>query len=371
MAFNVLVVDDSAFYRRSLRKLIDEDPMLHVVGEAKNGSEAIALAEKLQPDVITMDVEMPVLDGISAVRCIMDNTPLPILMFSSLTHSGAQATLDALDAGALDFFPKKLDDISDNNTHAISALRTKIRLLARRKGNICKPQKSPKKTSEKPFIRGSSVISANSKNAEKMPVSAVVSSGKHYKCLAIGASTGGPVALQSILTKLPKNLPVPIVIAQHMPGSFTPAFAQRLNGLTNVEVVHAATGMELEQGKAYIAPGGKQCVVQRGEKKPTFVVRDAEPHEKVNYHPCVDITFASLLSVYEGDILAVILTGMGQDGKIGCESLSSKGATIWAQDQSSSVVYGMPKAVASAGISSKSIGIDNMASCLLEELGMR
>ena len=145
MAFNVLVVDDSAFYRRSLRKLIDEDPMLHVVGEAKNGSEAIALAEKLQPDVITMDVEMPVLDGISAVRCIMDNTPLPILMFSSLTHSGAQATLDALDAGALDFFPKKFDDISDNNTHAINALRTKIRLLARRKAILLNHKRALKK----------------------------------------------------------------------------------------------------------------------------------------------------------------------------------------------------------------------------------
>lgn len=371
MAFNVLVVDDSAFYRRSLKKLIDEDPMLNVVGEAKNGNEAIALAETLSPDVITMDVEMPILDGISAVRRIMDNTPLPILMFSSLTHSGAQATLDALDAGALDFFPKKFEDISLNNTQAINALRSKIRLLARRKPYLAKRKSTQNEVSSKPFMRGSSVISGKTTNAAPMSVSAVVPSGKRYKCLAIGASTGGPVALQSILTKLPANLPIPVVVVQHMPGSFTPAFAQRLNLISNIDVVHATTGMELEHGKAYIAPGGKQCVVQGDTNKSTLVVRDTELHEKVNYHPCVDITFDSLVSVFEGDVLAVILTGMGQDGKIGCENLSRKGATVWAQDQASSVVYGMPKAIATAGISSQSISIDNMASCLLAELGLQ
>ncbi|MBO1255209.1 chemotaxis response regulator protein-glutamate methylesterase [Alteromonas sp. 5E99-2] len=370
MAFNVLVVDDSTFYRRSLRRLIDEDPMLNVVGEAKDGNEAIALAEKLSPDVITMDVEMPVLDGISAVRCIMENTPIPILMFSSLTQSGAQATLDALEVGALDFFPKKFDDISNNNTEAVNALRTKIRLLARRKPYIVKTKSTHNDPSMMSFQKDSSVTPAHKSKAEKVSSSAIVPSGKRYKCLAIGASTGGPVALQSILTKLPSNLPVPVVIAQHMPGSFTAAFAQRLNIISSIDVIHASNGMKLECGKAYIAPGGKQCVVQGEAHNGTLVVRDTESHEKVNYHPCVDITFDSLASVYEGDVLAVILTGMGQDGKLGCEKLSQIGATIWAQDESSSVVYGMPKAVTTAGIASKNISIDDMASCLLAELGL-
>ena len=372
MAFKVLVVDDSAFYRRSLRKILEEDRMLTVVGEASNGVEAIQLIQSLSPDVVTMDVEMPVMDGISAVKRIMHESPVPILMFSSLTHDGATATLDALDAGALDFLPKKFEDISENKKDALSLLRTKVRIVARRKPFMRKTEaKYTSVPQSKGFMRSSNVLTGSTHSSEQVSVSSVRTSGKHYQCLAIGSSTGGPVALQNILSALPASFPLPILIAQHMPSSFTEAFAERLNTLCKISVLHAQSGMRLEAGTAYIAPGGKQCVVEGYNDSARLFVRDTLATENLNYKPSVDLHFQSVANAFGGNVLALILTGMGVDGKIGCEQLKAKGATIWAQDQASSVVYGMPQAVAAAGISEKSIGLDNIAHCLITETGSR
>lgn len=382
MAFKVLVVDDSAFYRRRLTKILNDDRQLEVVGEAADGKEAISLIRKLSPDVVTMDVEMPVLDGISAVRRIMDETPVPILMFSSLTHEGATATLDALDAGALDFLPKKFEDISQNNAEALATLRTKVRVVARRrpfmreaksKQRIERRDTATRQTTpvKSTFMRSSSVLTGQSYTAEQVSVTSIRRSGKRYQCLAIGASTGGPVALQTLLSELPASFSVPILIVQHMPSTFTEAFAQRLNSKCAINVIHAETGMTLQPGHAYIAPGGKQCLLDGRADFAKIIVRDARDSEHVSYKPSVDLSFNSIAEVYGGSVLGVILTGMGADGKLGCAALKQKGATIWAQDQASSVVYGMPQAVAAEGISQKSIGIDHIAGCLVTELDSR
>ena len=379
MAFKVLVVDDSTFYRRRVREILDEDRELEVVGEAKNGEEALDMLMKLSPDVVTMDVEMPVMDGISAVKAIMQKRPVPILMFSSLTHEGAQATLDALEAGALDFLPKKFEEISKERKEAVGLLRTKVRLLARRGVGIRRPVISRREPAAKPappmpanapkatFFKSSSILTGRTETASQPTVSKVKASGKRYKCLAIGASTGGPVALQKVLSGLPANFPYPILLVQHMPGTFTNAFAQRLNNNCEISVKEAEHGDILKPGCAYPAPGGKQMVVE-SMSLPNIVIRDAHEHEKDTYKPSVDITLNSLVDIYGGDVLSIILTGMGSDGREGCEALHRKGAKVWAQDQDTCVVYGMPQAVAKANIAEKSIAIDNIASCILTEM---
>ncbi|GMM71397.1 chemotaxis response regulator protein-glutamate methylesterase [Alteromonas gracilis] len=375
MVFKVLVVDDSTFYRRRVREILDSDKELEVVGEARNGRDALEKAEALKPDVITMDVEMPVMDGISAVKAIMDKKPTPILMFSSLTYHGAQATLDALEAGALDFLPKKFEDIAQDRKEASHLLCTKVRLIARRGVGLRRPlfratetRQLPDNAPKQAFFKTSGLLSGH-KDATKQPtVSSVRATGKRYKCLAIGASTGGPVALQKVLAPLPADFPYPILLVQHMPGTFTTAFAQRLNSNCNISVKEAEHGDVLKPGHAYLAPGGKQMLIENIGLSKSIVITDANASEKVNYKPSVDLTFGSLAKAFGGDVLGIILTGMGADGREGCRLLKDKGATIWAQDQDSCVVYGMPQAVAVANISSKNINIDDIGSCVQTEM---
>lgn len=373
MVFKVLVVDDSTFYRRRVKEILNDDRELEVVGEARNGREAITLIKSLKPDVVTMDVEMPIMDGISAVKAIMTECPLPVLMFSSLTHQGAQATFDALEAGALDFLPKKFEDIAQDRREASSLLRTKVRLLARRginRGALFRPKPRralPVNAPKAQFIRGSNTLAGNTEKPIEVTTSSVQKSGKLYRCLAIGASTGGPVALQQALTQLPASFPYPIFLVQHMPGTFTKAFAERLNQHCQINVVEAANGDIVRPGCAYLAPGGKQMAVEKLAGQTKISIFDAQDN-KIGYKPSVDLTFTSLGRVYGGDVLGIILTGMGADGREGCRKLKSLGAKIWAQDQSSCVVYGMPQAVAVAGISELSISIENINQCIRTEM---
>ncbi len=376
MAFKVLVVDDSTFYRRRVREILDADRELEVVGEARDGQDALEKIASLSPDVVTMDVEMPVMDGISAVKAIMDKRPLPILMFSSLTHHGAQATLDALEAGALDFLPKKFEDIAQDRKEAASLLRTKVRLLARRGVGIRRPAMPqgratpalPANAPKSKFFRSSSALTGRSDAVMQPTVNTVTRSGKRYQCLAIGASTGGPVALQTVLTKLPANFPYPILLVQHMPGTFTRAFAQRLDNHCAISVKEAESGDLLKPGHAYLAPGGMQMLVETQGREHRLQITDTRATDKISYKPSVDITFGSLAKVFGGEVLGVILTGMGADGREGCRLLKERGATIWAQDQESCVVYGMPQAVTAANISEKSIGLESMGQCIQSEM---
>lgn len=382
MAVKVLVVDDSSFFRRRVSEILEQDSDIQVIGFAINGREAVEKTAQLRPDMITMDVEMPVLDGISAVKEIMASNPTPILMFSSLTRAGATATLDALDAGAMDFLPKKFEDIARNNEDAIKLLQAKVKEI----GNKRIPRAFKPITHQKPAARSvpdkisntassirqpdrsfqrSTTASTLTKTQNNVPTRA---SGKQYKLVAIGTSTGGPVALQNVLTQLPANFPHPILLIQHMPAAFTPAFAARLNGLCKIKVKEAQQGDRLDPGTAYLAPGGQQMMVEgRGGSKTLRVFEDNS--ERITYKPSVDVTFASIAKAYQGDVLAIILTGMGADGRDGARMLKQTGATIWAQDEKSCVVYGMPQAVANAGLSSESLALDDIATRIKSESG--
>ncbi|MCT7941610.1 protein-glutamate methylesterase/protein-glutamine glutaminase [Shewanella holmiensis] len=394
MAIKVLVVDDSSFFRRRVSEIVNQDPELEVVGVAVNGEEAVKMAATLNPQVITMDIEMPVMDGISAVRAIMASNPIPILMFSSLTHDGAKSTLDALEAGALDFLPKRFEDIATNKDEAISLLQQRIKALGRRR--VYRPISRMSSSTPSSTARTSTSVSSNF-GSQAQPsslsrpltsrksltestdrhVSASVNvgiqqssaptraSGKSYKLLLIGTSTGGPVALQKVLTQFPDNYPHPILLIQHMPAAFTPAFAARLDSLCKISVKEAVNGDVLKPGCAYLAPGGMQMLVEKAGMVGRLKVMAG--NSDMNYKPSVDITFASASKAYGGDILAVVLTGMGADGREGARMLKTSGANIWAQDEASCVVYGMPQAVAAAGISSHSISLENMAEAILKE----
>ncbi|NTS76374.1 chemotaxis-specific protein-glutamate methyltransferase CheB [Catenovulum sp. SM1970] len=383
MPIKVLVVDDSSFFRRRVSEIIDGDKELEVIGTANNGKEAIEQTLALKPDVITMDIEMPVMDGITAVREIMAKCPTNILMFSSLTHEGAKATLDALEAGALDFLPKKFEDIARNRDDAVELLLSRIRQLGKQRTFRRAPSLSQTTTartssitpSRKPADRPSSVPSsrfgaANKTSTERTTsipsreavkrsaVSAPVRS-KPYRLLAIGTSTGGPVALQKVLTELPGNYPVPIIIIQHMPGAFTPAFATRLNNMCAITVKEAENGDILRPAHAYLAPGGTQMLVEGSANQAKLKVMK-DDSSRLTYKPSVDVSFGSAAKIYGDGVLAVVLTGMGADGREGSRLLKKAGSTIWAQDEASCVVYGMPQAVASAGISEMDIPLDEI-----------
>ncbi|GMR08229.1 MAG: chemotaxis response regulator protein-glutamate methylesterase [Gammaproteobacteria bacterium] len=355
MPARVLVVDDSGFFRRRIEDILNADKHIEVVGYAVNGKDAIDKTASLKPDVITMDIEMPVMDGITAVRHIMKSHPTPILMFSSLTTKGAQSTLDALEAGAMDFLPKKMEDISLDRDEATRVLRARVRLLAAK--------------GIKGFGRASTTMLPASRGQAARP--APVISGKsrskgEYKLLTIGTSTGGPVALQDVLTKLPANFPVPILLIQHMPASFTPSFAERLDSLCKITVKEAEDGEQIKPGTAYLAPGGKQMELCRKGSMPFIQISESQPGQ--NYKPCVDVTFSSVANFFRGNVLALILTGMGADGREGARILKQGGSTIWAQDEESSIIYGMPAAIVDAGIADQVIPLSKIGSSLVQSI---
>ncbi|OQQ02329.1 chemotaxis response regulator protein-glutamate methylesterase [Vibrio splendidus] len=373
MAIKVLVVDDSSFFRRRVSEIINSEARLEVIDVAVNGKEAVEKAKQLRPDVITMDIEMPVMDGITAVRKIMAASPTPILMFSSLTHDGARATLDALDAGALDFLPKKFEDIARNRDDAVTLLQQRVIQIAAKRAFMRRAPIAPRATattSTSTPLRQPISTAASTSTAKPAVASTAKfrASGKKYQLTAIGTSTGGPVALQKILTRIPAHYPHPIVLVQHMPATFTAAFASRLNTLCKIEVREAQDGDVLKPGVAYLAPGGKQMMVDG--RAGSARLRIIDGGDRMNYKPCVDVTFGSAAKIYGDKVLSMILTGMGADGREGSRMLKTAGSTIWAQDEDSCVVYGMPQAVAKAGISTEDLPLDRIAERILVEVGL-
>ena len=377
MTVSVLVVDDSGFFRKRLTEILTASGQITVVGAATNGREGVELAEKLRPDVITMDYEMPVMDGISAVREIMAKQAIPVLMFSSLTYEGARVTLDALEAGAIDFLPKNFEEIARDTSQLQEVLINRVLDIAksrpRARGPVAptaptantplKPQGTAPRA-ERPSVRPvarsprpETAASSSRRNASKTPA-------RQYSVVGIGTSTGGPVALQKVLSVLPANFPAPIVLVQHMPASFTPAFAERLNKLCKIEVRQAEDGDLLQPGLALLAPGGKQMMIEnRGGRGR---VRILASDERLNYKPCVDVTFGSLARSFPGKTLGVILTGMGADGREGCRMMKEGGAVVWSQDEATSVIFGMPMAVATAGLSDEVLPLNDVGLRLIE-----
>ncbi|MCP1626543.1 protein-glutamate methylesterase/protein-glutamine glutaminase [Pseudomonas nitroreducens] len=369
MAVKVLVVDDSGFFRRRVSEILSADPQIQVVGTATNGREAIDQALALKPDVITMDYEMPLMDGITAVRTIMQRCPTPVLMFSSLTHEGARVTLDALDAGAVDYLPKNFEDISRNPDKVRQLLCEKVHTIAksnRRFAAYSSYSSSPAAPASTPAASSARPAAPASSGASHAPAPATSAAPKRkpYRLVAIGTSTGGPVALQRVLTQLPANFPAPLVLIQHMPAAFTKAFAERLDKLCRITVKEAEDGDILRPGVALLAPGGKQMMVDaRG------AIRILPGDERLNYKPCVDVTFGSASKAYGDKVLAVVLTGMGADGREGARMLKQGGAQVWAQDEASCVIYGMPMAIAKAGLADAVYSLDDIGRHLTEACG--
>ena len=293
----------------------------------------------------------------------MQSCPTPVLMFSSLTHEGARVTLDALDAGAVDYLPKNFEDISRNPEKVKALLCEKVHTIARsnRRFSTFSPPSAP--TAAAPAARGAAPAPASrpSPASPAATSSAAAPKRKSYKLVAIGTSTGGPVALQRVLTQLPASFPAPIVLIQHMPAAFTKAFAERLDKLCRITVKEAEDGDLLRPGLALLAPGGKQMMVDaRG------VVKILPGDERLNYKPCVDITFGSAAKSFSDKVLAVVLTGMGADGREGARLLKQSGSQVWAQDEASCVIYGMPMAVVKANLADAVYGLDDIGRHLAE-----
>ncbi|MCG8317542.1 MAG: chemotaxis response regulator protein-glutamate methylesterase [Pseudomonadales bacterium] len=376
MPLKVLIVDDSAFFRRRIKEILEKDPQLQIVAGADNGRTAVEKTLELQPDVITMDYEMPVMDGITAVREIMAKRPTPILMFSSLTYEGARVTLDALDAGAVDYLPKSFESMSANAQESAKLLQEKVLAIAKSKFSgyrassvASTPVQSNTVAKKATQIKEKEeALSHRAAVPPVAPVRPVPSSPKidaeldvvkrlRPRLLIIGSSTGGPIALQKILTELPANFPIPILLVQHMPGTFTQAFAQRLDRVCQIRVKEAQDNDPLRPGVALLAPGGMQMLIHDNGQS----IAVMEGSERLQYKPSVDVTFGSAARSLKGKVLALVLTGMGHDGREGSKLLKREGAHVWTQDEETSVVYGMPMSVERAGYSDLILPIDSFA----------
>ncbi|MDT8901313.1 protein-glutamate methylesterase/protein-glutamine glutaminase [Anaeroselena agilis] len=344
----VLVVDDSAFMRKVLSDLFAAESDFTVLEPARNGKDAIDKIKRLKPDVVTMDVEMPVMDGISALETIMREIPTPVVMVSSLTREGADATLRALECGAVDFVAKTAGPIS-----SIDRIRTEIlaKCRAAARANVrqlIRPPAPPKPVPPAPV----------------MPPA--FAPGHDEQIVAIGTSTGGPRALQEILTRLPGNLPCPVVIVQHMPPGFTKSLSDRLNSLSALSVKEAEDGDILKPGLAVIAPGDfHMTLVREGAKT---VVRLHQEPPIGGHRPSVDPTMEAVARIYGPRAVGVILTGMGADGSRGLKAIKNgRGFTI-AEDQSTTVVFGMPKAAIELGIVDKVVPLPGVAGEIVKHL---
>jgi two-component system chemotaxis response regulator CheB len=335
----VLVVDDSAFFRKRIVYALQESPDIEVVAEAADGRDAVDKARLHRPDVITMDVEMPNMDGITATKQILAHRPTQIIMFSALTQEGARATLDALDAGAVDFLPK-----ASAHSGGDPGDRLRERVLALGRHPLSVPRVASSNTAAAARSTGRSA------RTHKPP-----------RVVVIGASTGGPVALQQILTSLPAGFPLPVLVAVHMPAAFTHTFADRLDGLCKIRVREAANGDMLRPGEVLIAPGGHQMLLTGRHGNGRIQITDVPDQV---YKPSVDLTFNAAAEVYGDGVLAVVLTGMGADGAKGAGVLKRYGAQLWSQNAETCVVYGMPAAVEKAGLSDQVLALDEIGPAL-------
>jgi len=318
----VLVVDDSAFVRRAIIRMFDSSPVISIVDVASDGAMAIELIKQQRPDVVTLDVQMPVLDGLSALERIMLECPTPVIMLSSHTGKGGDQTLRALDLGAVDFIDKSAAGGSMDFNNLLNELTSKILVAA---------SIDLKKLNKSPAVKN---IALSAPLATK---------GKGTDVVLIGVSTGGPPALQAILSALPENFPVPILIVQHMPTGFTASLAERLNRICQINVKEAEDGEIALAGKAYIAPGGSHIKLCRSGEE-LQIRLDSQPDNTL-HKPSVDVLFESAAKACGSKTLAFVLTGMGKDGAVGAVDIKKAGGRVVVESEETSVVFGMPKAV--------------------------
>lgn len=342
----VFIVDDSAFMRTALSRMVASEPGMEVVGTAPNGMEALERIPVLDPEVITLDVEMPGLDGLETLRRIMNQFPRPVIMVSSVTERGAGTTFDALDAGAFDYIPKQLSSASLDILHIREDLVTKIRAAA---------------AARKPDAAGIFFR----KPPQPAPLEFRDADSHTPAVVALGASTGGPRALQEILPVLPRDLPVPVLIVQHMPPGFTGPFAQRLNGLCSVTVREAAHRDILRPGIVYIAPAGTHMTVDRTSDSHASLCLDTHP-ENCLHMPSVDIMMKSVAETFRSLAMGIILTGMGSDGAEGMLAIRRLGGVTIGQDEASCTVYGMPRASAELGALTRVVPLSQVPGLIVQ-----
>lgn len=343
----VLVVDDSMLFRKVVRDALALEPAIEVVGSASDGRAALEKIEQFKPDAITLDLEMPEVDGLGVLRQLRERPhPPSVIVVSAFTDAGAALTNQALRLGAFDFVLKPSGaNINDNRDRLAADLLPKMRLLAERRQLVIDRAHSPAKSQP----------SAPEKASEKFPE-------QPPKLVAIGISTGGPSSLHEMLPKLPADLPVPIVIVQHMPAKFTRSLADDLDRRSKVHVKEAEDGERLQAGTVYIAPGGRQMKIEAQLLSLKVRVTD-DPPEKC-CKPSVDYLFRSLADQVGARVLAVIMTGMGDDGTVGCKLLKQRGAHVLAQDAASCVVYGMPRQVIESGLADMVRPLDGIAAAI-------
>lgn len=342
----VLVVDDSMFMRHALSQLLTQDPEITVADTARDGLDALKKLETLDCDVVTLDVEMPNLDGLETLKEIIKRKPLPVLMVSSLTLQGAETTLKALEYGALDFIPKDMD--SNRDTFG-KDLRQKVKAIAARKAIL--------RLKYSRLQRDSQAHASQSQPTARPPQNITCPGARDL--VVIGVSTGGPPVVQKILATLPADLPATILIAQHMPASFTGPFAKRLDGVSKLTVTEAVDGDKFQRGHVYVCPGGKHIGVRMHGATPEVSVT-LEPQSAL-YKPTVNVLMSTAGECMGPRTLGVMLTGMGSDGVEGAKVLRDKGGFLIAQNEASCVVYGMPKAVVDANLANMVLDGDEIA----------
>ncbi len=368
---NVLVVEDSAFFRRTLKNMLESDPLIEVIGTAEDGMEALEKIEKLRPDVVTLDIEMPRMNGLEVLKVVMEKFPLPVIMISSLTEEGAEATLDALHMGAVDYITKNLSDTHSNIGDVRNELLAKVKAVAKKGTDSAVTNKSSasESSSFKKKIQSGRNALKNLRRSQSDGHSGRYldyKGGDGVDLVSLGASTGGPRALQEILFQLPRDFPAPIIITQHMPGVFTKPFAERINKLCEIEIKEAEDSDIIKPGVALLAPGGYQMRVRKMNRECRAEI-SKEPKESI-YKPSVDITMISASQSFGKGCVGVILTGMGSDGLEGMRAIKSQGGMTIAQDKKSCVVYGMPKMVIEAGVADKILSLDDIAGDLLKKV---
>lgn len=403
----VVIADDSAFMRKVLSDLFEKTPDFEVVGKAKDGREAVNLVAKLKPDLLTLDINMPLMDGLTALGIIMKDCPVPVLMFSSLTRQDADETIKALELGAVDFLCKtggsisRIDGIEEDIiAKCRSAAGARIRKTKNINNIFQKKQEAPGLKRINIFEKKGYNVPSSHTTAASKPVSAVdklsatVQQHKHgltdmmakrenpllkrkpssssyssqhgcSKLVALGTSTGGPKALQSVIPKLPGDMPCGMVVVQHMPPGFTKSLADRLDTLSQVKVKEAEDGELILPGCVYVAPGGYHLTVTGSAPNRSISLNQDPPLG--SHRPAVDIMFDSVVK-YGGDVVSVILTGMGCDGCAGMKKIKKAGGYIIAESEDTCVVYGMPKSVVDAGISDEVLPVDQVADAIMKRV---
>ncbi len=343
----VLVVDDSAFMRKAITGMLNSDPDIKVIGEAVDGEDAVLKVKSLAPDVVTMDIEMPKLNGLDALRHLMKDAPLPVIMVSSLTEQGARETMKALEIGAVDYVPKHLSGNIVNIINIKTDICNKVKLVGRTKYKMRKQTDT-------------------SSDVLLSPDFSLRQDTNRVQLVIIGSSTGGPKSLQDVLPKLPKNFPAGVIVVQHMLPLFTASFAERMGELCQVEVREAKDGDLIKPGLVLIAKGGCHLIVERRKTGDVYVKLTSEP--KTIHMPSVDVAMESVANTYAGHALGVIMTGMGQDGCEGLKKITKMKGKAIAQDEETSVIFGMPKAAIDSGVVDKIVPLGKIANEIMNML---